>query len=349
MARRGKNEGTIRKRKDGRWEARVTTGYISGAQKRHALYGSTREEVSHKMRAFQDQQQRGLPQLDERETVEAFLDTWLKDVASATVRPSTFQRYEQIVRDHLKPDLGHIRLAKLTPEEVQRLVKKKHQSGLTARSVQQIHAVLRSALNTALQWGKVHRNVAVLVRLPSVPKTQIEPLDITQSKALLAASSGDRLEALYAVAVTTGVRKGELLGLQWDRVDLAAGTIRVSAALQRVGGKPQLVEPKSSTGHRTIKLPEMTRIALTNHQLRQGVERLKAGESWQEQGYVFTTRNGTPLDPSNVSQYFKRILKKAEIPDRRFHDLRHTFATLMAVRGKVRRQSWSFWVTPKSA
>ena len=331
--RRGKNEGSITKRRDGRWEARITVGYLNGKQQRQCLYGKTRAEVADKLAKAQREHQQGLPQVSERTTVGGFLDTWLVDVAKPTVAPTTYARYEQLVRLHIKPELGHIRLAQLTPQQVQALLNRKLKSGLAPATVRQIQAVLRVALNKALSWEQVSRNSAALANPPKVPKAEIKPLDIEEAKKFLKAAVGDRLEALYVLAIATGFREGELLGLQWDNVDLDTGEIRVSVALQRIDGKHQLVEPKTDSSHRAIVLPAFALTALSAHRLRQVEQRLAAGHKWQKSGFVFTTRRGTPLDSSNVGKYYKRVLKRAELPPRRFHDLRHTCATLLFSQG----------------
>jgi integrase len=334
-SRRGKNEGTIAKRKDGRWAARITTGYLDGKQQRRWLYGKTREEVARKLSQALINQQQGLPHTDGRVSLSDFMETWLVDIAKPSLRPSTYVRYEQIFQQHLKPRLGHMRLAKLTPHDVQKLLNVKLEEGLAAASVRQIHAVLRSALKWALKQQLILRNVATLVSPPSVPKAKVESLGVEESRRFIEATRGNRLEAFWILALATGLRNGEIRGIRWSDLDLEAEpkTLRVSAALQRIDGKLQLVEPKSNSGYRTIALPTFAVSALAAHRTRQLEQRLKAGSKWQESGYVFTTRRGTPLDSSNVSRYYKRVLEKAGIPAHRFHDLRHTCATLLGLQG----------------
>ena len=177
------------------------------------------------------------------------------------------------------------------------------------------------------------QNVATLVEAPKVASREVEPFNPEQARTLLAAVRGDRLEALYSVAVAVGLRKGEALGLRWDDLNLDTGTLRVKASLQRVGGKLQLLEPKTVRSRRTIALPESATVALRTHRAGQLRERLVAGSRWQETGLVFTTTIGTPMDPRNVTRHFKRVLVRAGLPQKRFHDLRHTCASLLLVQG----------------
>ena len=203
---------------DGRWVGSVTVGYEDGKQKRKYFYAKTRKAVQHKLTKALSDQQKGLPvAFNDRLTVGQFLDDWLENSAKLSLRPRTFQRYEQLVRVHLKPELGRIALTKLTPQDVQRYINLKLQEGLSARTVDFSRAVLRSALNQALRWGMVSRNVATLAQPPRNKRPEIEPLTPDEAQALLAAVSGDRLEALYAVAIAIGLRQGEILGLPLAR------------------------------------------------------------------------------------------------------------------------------------
>src|SRR5262249_42845695 len=156
-----------------------------------------------------------------------------------------------------------------------------------------------------------------------------QPFTPEQARDFLTAVHGDRLEALYAVAVAVGLRQGEALGLKWDAIDLDAGTLRVRTALQKIDKRFQLVEPKTARSRRTIQLPSQAVAALRAHRTRQREERLHAGAAWQDWGLVFTTSIGTPLDATNVGHYFHRLCAKTQLPRIRFHDLRHTCASLL--------------------
>lgn len=333
-SRRGHGEGSIYQREsDGRWCATVTLGYRNGKRARKAIYGTTRKEVAEKLKVILRDQQQGLPVAVERQTVAQFLTRWLDDVVKPTTRPKTHASYAQLVRLYIAPALGRHQLATLEPQHVQALLNAKLQDGLSPRTVLHIRAVLRRALGQALKWGLVRRNVATLIDPPRAHRVEIRPLTPEQGRALLEAARGDRLEALYRVALSLGLRLGEALGLRWVDIDLEAGTLRVAQALQRVGGRLSFTEPKSAQSRRRLPLPEALARALTVHRARQRAERLRAGAAWHEHGLVFASTVGTPLEPRNVTRSFKALLTRAGLPDVRFHDLRHSCASLLAAQG----------------
>ncbi|MER3450249.1 MAG: site-specific integrase, partial [Chloroflexota bacterium] len=197
--------------------------------------------------------QRGLPVPPERQSVGEFLERWLKDVVAPSVRPRTFASYSQLVRRHLLPTLGRVRLVRLTAQDIQACLNQKRQEGLSARTVQYLHAILRRALGQAEKWGLVARNVARLVDAPKVVRPEVKPLAPEDVRRLLDAARGDSLEALYVVAIAVGLRQGELLGLRWQDVDLERGLLSV---------RVQLTEPKSSRSKRTVQLPAVALKAL---------------------------------------------------------------------------------------
>lgn len=332
---RGHGEGGIYQRKsDGLWVASVSVGHAltsDGApqRKRKVIYGKTRKDVSEKLKAILRDQQQGLPVDVGRQTVAAFLNHWLTDEAQPSVRPKTYQSYAQIVRLHLIPTLGHVQLSQLVPQHVQAMMNDKLRAGLAPRTVQYLRAVLRRALGQALKWGLVARNVATLVEPPRSVHHEMRFLSPAQARVLLDTAKGDRLEALYAVALALGLRQGETLGLRWHDVDLEAGTLTVRAALQRLGGVLKLVEPKTDSSRRTLSLPPSIAAALTAHKDRQGFERAKAGAAWIDLGLVFCTPKGTPVDARNLTRRFKALLEIAGLPDMRWHDLRHSCASLL--------------------
>lgn len=375
--RRSNREGSVyRRASDGKWCASVTLP----DGRRKVLYGRTREEASRKLTAALHAVQQGAPpRSDERLTVGAFLTKWLEESARPAVRPKTYAGYKLYVERHLVPGLGRLRLVALTPEQVQAFLNGRARAAtgrattaswaarraekgaaplpadagavahgpplLAPRTVFHIRAVLRKALNQALVWGLVTRNAAALANPPRVPEEERRPLSPEEAKRFLAAVSGDRLEALYALALTVGLRQGELLGLRWQDVDLEAGTLRITQALQRVRDRDgttavRLVEPKTKRSKRTIALPALARDALRRRKARQAEERLSAGARWRGwheagpgKGLVFTTGLGTSLEASNVTHYFQRHLRRTGLPPRRFHDLRHSAATFLLASG----------------
>ena len=330
MRRRANGEGTVRERKDGRWEA--TMSLPGGARK--SYFGKTKQDALVKMRSGQRNVQDGLPLPPERLTLGAYLERWLEDSVKPTVRPYTFKSYSILVHRHITPELGKTHLTRLTAQEIQSFLNQKLQSGLSPRSVQYLHAVLRRALGQAERWGIVPRNVARFASAPHVPQANIQPLSPVEAKKLLAAVHGDRLEALYTVALAVGLRQGEALGLRWEDVHLEAGTLSVKVTSQKIDGVNVLVQPKTERSRRTVKLPDICLEALRAHKARQDVERDKVGEAWQGSwGLIFCEAGGSPLSRYSVTRRFQSILVNAGIEKHRFHDLRHTCATLLLAQG----------------
>ncbi|HKP53208.1 MAG TPA: site-specific integrase [Chloroflexia bacterium] len=328
--RRGHGEGMIRQRTDGVWEARIDLGYVEGKRRRKSIYGKTRREVAEKLKALLVDQQKGLPiTTSERQTLGQFLEQWLADVARPTLRASTYATYENHVHKHLVPTLGRTPLQQLGPQQIQSLINQKLKTGLAPRTVADIHAVLRTALAQALKWGLVARNVATLVDRPRISQHQISFMTPEQARSFLQAIHGDRLQGLYTIAISLGLRRGEALGLRWEDVDFERGTITVKRGLQRIGGKLSTVELKTRASYRSINLPSVTLGALRAHRIRQLEERLLAGSRWQDTGHVFTTTIGTPIEPRNYKRSFDMALKHAGLDHMRIHDMRHTAASLL--------------------
>jgi len=334
MARkRGQNEGSIFKRSDGRWAASIDLGWRNGKRHRKCFYAVTRAEVQQQLTAALRANQLGLLVAPERQTVRQFFDRWLVESAKPTLRPLTFQRYGQLLRIHILPALGRIPLAKLGPHHVQQFMNDKLKAGLSPRTVEFCHAVIRSALKQAERWGLVPRNVATLVDAPRVRRSEVEPLTPDDARQFLEVVANDRSGALYTVALACGLRRGEALGLRWEDVDLESGALTVRHALQRINGKLQLVEPKTARSRRTIPLPDVAIAAIRRHRVGQLEERLLAGSRWRDTGFVFTTRIGTPFDERSVSRRFHLALARAGLAPQRFHDLRHTCASLLLAQG----------------
>src|ERR671920_952935 len=260
-----------------------------------------------------------------------YLERWLVDSVRDTVRPTTFERYEQLVRLHIRPVLGKVKLKNLTPAHVRGLYREQLDAGLSPRSVQYVHVTLHKALKQAGRDGLIPRNATEAVKPPQVRRKEIRPLTPEQVKVLLDAASGDRLEALYTLAVHTGLRQGELLGLKWEDVDLESGSLHVKRTLTTARGGPRLAAPKTKGSRRRVSLTRGAVDALRAHLARQLDEIDRAGPLWQENGLVFASVTGTPLDRHDLtSRQFKPLLERAGLPRKtRFHDLRHTCATLL--------------------
>jgi len=199
--------------------------------------------------------------------------------------------------------------------------------------VREIRGILRTALNRALKWGLVSRNVAALTDAPRAEAKDVTVLTPDQARSLLEAARGNRLEALFTVALALGLRRGEALGIRWQDIDVDAGTLQVRQQLQRIGGKLELVEPKTRKARRTVALPSIAVAALRAHRARQNAERLALGEAWVDSGLVFTSEIGTPLDPDNLKRSWYALRERAKLKTLRFHDLRHACATLLLAQG----------------
>ena len=322
-------DGSVYRRKsDGQWCASIFTG-----GRRKYLYGKTAAEVKAKLAAARAELNKGRLPSRRAPTVAEFLDSWLETSVRPRVRPLTYAGYKVNVEKHLLPLIGKIRLDQLTPLHVQEMMNNRLASGLSTKSVAYIHQVLRTALGLAVRWDMVSRNVARLVDRPRVERKPINPLTPDEARRFLEAIRGHRLEALFSVALALGLRQGEALGLRWDDVDFDSGTLRVRNQLQRIDGKLTLVPPKTDRSRRTLVMPQLIVERLHEHERRQVAERLWAGSNWQETGLVFANRVGGPTQARRVIEQFHEALKQAGIRHVRFHDLRHSCATLLLVQG----------------
>lgn len=323
--RRGNGEGTITRRKDGRWEAR----YTSGAQ-RKTIYGKTRSEVAEKLAKAVVDRNDGLTYEAGSMTIAEYLQGWLTDAVRDTVRQRTYERYEQIVRVHLVPSWPRMKLKKLTPADVRHLYREKLDSGLAPRTVQYIHTTLHKALKQAVADGLIPRNVAAAVKAPRPVKKEINPLSSEQVRTFLEVAGGDRFEALYVEAIHCGLREGELLGLKWDDLNLEAGTLAVRRTLSETKTGHRFELPKNGKG-RNIKLTAGAVEALKRHRKCQLEERMRLAGLWEDHGLVFPNQLGKTMNASNLNaRSFKPKLAKAGLPHSvRLHDLRHTYATVL--------------------
>jgi integrase len=330
---RGNGEGSITKRRDGRWMARYTVHTVKGPKRRH-IYGRTRQEVAEKLSKAVSDRVEGIVYDDENMTVGEYFDVWLKGSVRGSVRQSTYDRDASLVNNHLRPALGGIRLKKLSAAHVQGFYRDRLDYGLSPSTVHKMHAILHKALSQALKWHMVPRNVTEAVRPPRPAPREMRPLTAEEARRLLQAAHGNGLEALYVLAVTTGMRQGELLALRWQDVDIKNCTVSVRRTLTRNGGVIELGEPKTKKSRRSIRLTPRAIEALEAHLERQLREIRILGDRYEDQGLVFTTSTGGLINPSNLRQRnFARLLKEARLPHIRFHDLRHTCATLLLTQG----------------
>ncbi len=322
-------DGSVYRRKsDGQWCASIFTG-----TRRKYLYGKSRDEVKSKLAAARTELTKGRLPAGRSPTVEEFLRSWLETSVKPRLRPLTYAGYKVNVEKHLVPPIGKIHLDQLTPLQVQEMMNRHLAAGLSSKSVAYIHQVLRTALGLAVRWDMVSRNVARLVDRPRIQRKPISPLTPDEARTFLAGIRGHRLEALFSVALALGLRQGEALGLRWDDIDFKAGTLRVSQQLQRIDGRLTLVPPKTEKSRRTLVMPTMISEQLRDHEKRQVAEKLWAGSKWQESGLVFANRVGGPTQARRVIEQFHEALGHAGLRRVRFHDLRHSCATLLLVQG----------------
>lgn len=272
----------------------------------------------------------------ERLTVEQYLTRWL-DTNAQTVRATTQRRYADLMRLHVIPYIGQLRLAKLAPLDVQRLYADRLTAGgLSSTTVIQLHNILHKALKQAVKWGLLTRNVTDAVTPPRRRTPDYTTWSQQQAAAFLALADQHEFAALWRLALLTGMRRGEVLGLTWEAVDLTKGVLAVKRTVIRAadGGKWSFGEPKTRAGRRSIALPRSVVEALQKHRIRQLEARLKVGSLYQDYNLVFAAADGTALHPNTLALHFNRLIAAAGVPRIRFHDLRHTSATLMLANGE---------------
>jgi len=305
----------------------------TGKRVHRRVSAPTRKEVEALLRAAVQAAENGTGASDSRLTVAAYLDDWLAS-KERTVRPATYRRYADVVRVHLRPTIGGLKLAKLTPGDLDRLYAAKMATGMGGTTLHHLHCVLHGGLAQALRRGLVSRNVCELVATPKRETPEMTVWDASQAAAFLAEADASDLAALWRVALLCGLRRGELLGLRWDDLDIERGTLAVRRTLSRgTGGTWVLGEPKTATGRRSIALPASCVTALRKHRAAQNAERLRLRQLWQDGGYIFTGATGQPLHVNSLTDRYRRLIAAAGVPRIRFHDLRHTCATLLLGQG----------------
>lgn len=338
---RGQGEGSIFEEAPGKWRAVVSLGFRRGKRVRKTFTAPTRRAVQEKLTKALRDHQRGFNVAPEKRTLGQWLNEWLEVHAKPSVRPKTYQFYECVIRNWIVPYIGQIPIRKLTPTNVQEFLNGRQGAGLAPKTVRHIHRTLVTALGVAETFGYMPRNVARLVDPPHVPKTAVQFLTTQQARLFLAEAVNHRLYALFAVVLALGLRLGEACGLRWQDLELGAGRVTIRHALQRIKvdgektRKPVLVQPKSESSRRTVRLPAMAIQALQHHRVRQEREREFSGDHWKGNSWdlVFTSLVGTPLNERNVLRTLQSILKRAGLPKLRNHDLRHSAAAILLASG----------------
>lgn len=323
--RRAGGEGSVVQRENGTWCATINLGSdANGKRVRKWVYGKTQKEVVDELTRLRTQKQSGTLLPVSKTTVAEFLEQWLTTSACVRVRRTTLVNYRLNIERHVVPVVGAIRLDKLSPMNVMSIYAKMTERGLSPRTQQLVHTILRRALKMGVKWGVIVRNVCDAVDRPEATRFEAKFLNADDAGKLLSAAKGDRLEALYVLAITTGLREGELCGLEWQDIDLTAGTLSVRRSMKYSKGSYWTEEPKTAKSRRSVVLPAMAVESLHDHRRRMMTEG-RAGDA-----RVFSQPDGNPLNWDFIRRKsLHPLLTAAGLPVMRFHDLRHTSASLL--------------------
>jgi len=323
-------EGSVYQRKDGRWVASAYVPVAGGKVRRVSSYTTTRTEANKMLRKLIEQAERDAPVAPASLTIAAFLDEWLAYVKHH-VRPSTWTAYEGNSRLHIVPHIGRKKLTRLSVREVRLMLEEMRSAGVGQRTIQYVHATLRAALEHAYRDELISRNVAKLVQVERPRPNPKEPLSVEEARKLLAATSGDRHYALWVLMIMLGLRRSEVCGLRWEHIDFQAATLHIMQTVQRAEGKLRELPTKSRRSTRTVPLPPRALTALLDRHRELDVS---TGEVDQPTNvYVFGTRNGTPLEPRNLSRMWTDLCKTQGIRQVPLHGLRHTCVSLLLAQG----------------
>ena len=334
--------GCVSRRGKGSWSITVELPKHEGGRRRQKTYTvrGTRKEADAKLANLLAELAGGVFVETPKISVAEFLERWLGDYAKPNVSGKTFERYQEIVRLHLVPALGSIKLAALTPIVIQdyyaRALSKGRidgKGGLSAQTVLHHHRVLRKALRQGVRWQILGRNVADAVTPPRVERREMTVLNEDQTAQLLAAARSSRLDIVIQLAVMTGLRRGEILALRWQDVDLDRGVAHVRRSLEQLRGGLNFKQPKTAKSRRTVALPPLAVEGLRRHRLEQKKERLAIGPAYQDQDLICARLHGTPMDPSEATAGFARLIAGLDLPKVRLHDLRHGHATHLLAQG----------------
>ncbi|MGW3148394.1 site-specific integrase [Streptomyces sp. NPDC001177] len=338
MASRKRNPngaGSIWQRKDGRFEARVYVPQPDGTRKRKTVYGATWEECDEKRQELVRRDRQGIPTPTRSAKLSEWLPYWLEEHIKPNRKRTTYVKYEMHIRLYLVPLLGSRRLESLTTANVRRMLSEVTAQA-SAATAKESHRVLRTALTAACREELISRNVVQLVPAPRVEPRELRPWSLDETLTFLEAARTDPLYAAFVLAVALGLRRGEILGLQWKDVDLERRTLTVRTTLNR-GGKELYLDTTKNRRARVIPIPSMCVAPLRWQRLRQADRRAAAGAEWHDSDHVFTTRSGRPIEPRNLYRSFLRIASSAELPKVRLHDTRHGCASLLFAAGVAPR------------
>ncbi|KQX16827.1 integrase [Streptomyces sp. Root431] len=328
--------GTITRRKDGRYQAAVYVLQPDGTRARKFVYGKTWADCDAKRRALLEKVDNGIPVPTRSMKLAEWLPYWLDNIVKPRRKRTTAAKYEVHVRLYLVPMIGSKRLESLSVADVRKFVVAL-ENKTSAATAKESHRVLRTALTAACREELVTRNVATLVEPPTVADRDLDPWSLDETLDFLTAARKDPLYAAFVLAIALGFRRGEIVGLRWENVDLDKREIRVRTQRQRVGGEVYEDDPKGRRRKQTLPLPGICVAPLRWQRMRQAAMREQVGEKWEETGYVFTTRTGKPIEPRNLYRSFTRVAKNAGLRVIRLHDARHGTATLLTAAGVAPR------------
>jgi integrase len=323
--------GRIEKTKAGSYKIIVDVGKdpVTRKRKRHTETFRTKKEAEDAVNETIQQAAKQTYITPSKESFGDFMKMWLEEKKNQT-RNNTWVSYDSYTRTHVIPALGHLKLLELTPLHLRNFYKALQERPLSARTIRHIHFMLRAALDTAVKWELIIKNVSDAVDPPRVKKVEMKVWDASQLNQFLKAAKDNRYYTAFFVAATTGMRQSELLGLRWKDVDLTNGTLSITQTLDKQTGIFQ--ETKTDSSKRSIKVESETISRLKQHKADQAKEKLQA-EDWTDHGLVICTSKGTPMSGDNLSARFRHIIKETGLPPLRFHDLRHTHATLLLKQG----------------
>lgn len=327
--------GSIWQRKDGRFEARVYVPQPDGTRKRKTVYGSTWDECDEKRQELVRRDRQGIPTPSRSAKLSEWLPYWLEEYIRPQRKRTTYVKYEMHVRLYLVPLLGSRRLESLTTANVRQMISNVTEQA-SAATAKEAHRVLRTALTAACRDELISRNVVKLVPAPRVEPRELRPWSLDETVTFLEAARTDPLYPAFVLAVALGLRRGEILGLQWRDVDLDRRTLTVRTTLNR-GGKELYLDTTKNRRARVIPIPLMCVAPLRWQRLRQAASRDAIGTDWHDSDHVFTTRSGRPIEPRNLYRSFLRIAASAGLPQVRLHDTRHGCASLLFAAGVAPR------------
>jgi integrase len=330
--RRAKGEGSVYKTKDGKWVASVDLGWVNGKRKRRTFQGTSQAEALRKVREFQGHKSRGLQLAPERLTVQEYLNTWLTERIPGTVAVRTEEIYARVVRLYLLRYIGKIRLVRLTPNDVSSMMNELGKEGLSPSTKRMARATLRRALRMAEQDGLIARNVAAIAEGPRMDYREGRTMTSEQARTFLEVCKGYRLGAAYTLALTLGLRRGEILGLKWSDIELKEGemTLTIRRQLVRDNSGVHLTDVKTKNGRRTLHLSKPLVDLLERHLHRQEAEELVRGDLWENrENLIFTSTVGSFLDPDTFGKRVPDITVKAGLGRWSIHELRHSCASLL--------------------